>query len=787
MLRNYFLVTLRNLLKNRLYSFINIAGLAIGITCSILIILWVSDELSYDSMIPKGNRLQQVYVNAEFDGKINTWRSVPLPTYEAMKMADANIAQACVTGWGGERLINFEETRLMKDSYYVSEEFLEMFEFPLVIGNAADVLDDPSSIVITESLAQALFGDADPINQMIKVNDKSLLKVTGILKDIPKNSSFQFDFLMTWKHREATNEWVVRNTTNWGNYSFQVFVELADELKHDETQNNIKDMLTKNGEDDIAREFFLHPLLEWRLRSNFENGVVTGGLNDYVQLFTIIAIFILIIACINFMNLATARSERRAKEVGIRKSIGSKRVELVFQFLGESLLIAFVAFITAILLTQLMLPFYNNLVDKQLFIDYTSIDFWLFAFGIIAFTGLVSGSYPAFYLSSFTPVKTLKGSISAGKSASTPRKVLVIMQFGFAIFLMVGTLIIFQQIELVKNRELGYQQEKLISVYTNEELDKNYNVLKQELLQSGAVESVTRSNSTITQINSNNFLGWPGKPEELKVIFTTIATEYDYAKTMGIKILQGRDFSEDFKSDTAAVVINQAGLDLMNLDDPIGTELDLWGDKRTLIGVVDNVLMGSPYTEVKPMFMIMDPEWGGTITVRLAKNKEITESLPTVKTLFEKYNSAYPFDYTFADEAFQEKFQTINMTSSLASLFAFLAILITGLGLFGLASYTAEQRTKEIGIRKVLGASVMSLITLMSKEFSRLVIAGFLISAPIAWWLLDKYLERYEIRTEISWWIFPLTGLIALIYAIVIVTNQAHRAATANPVNSLRN
>jgi len=774
-------------LKNRLYSFINIAGLAIGITCSILIILWVSDEVSYDAFLPKGNRLQQVYVNAEFNGTINTWQSVPLPTYEAMKTADANIAQACVTGWGGERLITYEDTRLVKDSYYVSEEFLEMFEFPMAYGNAADVLDDPSSIVITESLAKALFGDDDPLNKMVKVNDQSLLKVTGVLKDIPKNSSFQFDYLMTWKHREATNEWVVRNTTNWGNYSFQVFVELLDALKHDETQYNVKDMLTEHGEDDIERAFFLHPLPEWRLRSNFENGVVTGGLNDYVQLFTIIAIFILIIACINFMNLATARSERRAKEVGIRKSIGSNRIELIFQFLGESLFIAFVAFVTAIMLTQLILPFYNNLVDKQLFIDYTSLNFWLFAFGIIAFTGLVSGSYPAFYLSSFKPVKTLKGSISIGKSASTPRKVLVIMQFGFAIFLMVGTLIIFKQIELVKSRELGYQQDKLITVYTTDELDKNYSVLKQELLQSGAVEAVTRSNSAITQINSNNFLGWPGKPEELRVIFTTIATEYDYAKTMGIKILQGRDFSEDFKSDTAAIVINQAGLDLMNLQDPIGTELDLWGNKVTLIGVVDNVLMGSPYTEVKPMFMIMDPEWGGTITVRLANNKQIAEALPAIKSLFEKYNPAYPFDYTFADIAFQKKFKTINMTSSLATLFAFLAILITGLGLFGLASYTAEQRTKEIGIRKVLGASVSSLITLMTTEFSRLVIVAFAISAPLAWYLLDLYLDRYPIRTEITWWIFPVTGLIALFYALFIVTTQARRAARANPVDSLRN
>jgi putative ABC transport system permease protein len=787
MLRNYFLVTLRNLLKNRLYSFINIAGLAIGITCSILIILWVSDELSYDKVIPKGNKLNQVYVNAEFDGEINTWRSVPLPTYEAMKTADANILQTCVTGWGGERLIAYEDTRLLKESYYVSAEFLDMFEYPLVYGNAIDVLDDPSSIVLTESMAKTLFGDDDPINKIVKVNDESLLKVTGILKDIPKNSSFQFDFLMTWKHRESTDPWVLRNSTNWGNYSFQVFVELSDEAIHDQVQANVKDMLTENGEDDIERAFFLHPLLEWRLRSNFENGVATGGLNDYVQLFTIIAIFILVIACINFMNLATARSERRAKEVGIRKSIGSKKIELISQFLGESIMIAFVAYIIAILLTQLMLPFYNTLVDKQLFIDYTSSNFWLFSIGIVLFTGLVSGSYPAFYLSSFTPVKTLKGSISIGKSASAPRKILVILQFGFAIFLMVGTLIIFKQIELVKSRELGYRQEKLITIDTTDELDKNYQVLKQELLQSGAVESVTRSNSAITRINSNNFLGWPGKPEELRVIFSTIATEYDYAKTMGIKILQGRDFSEEFKSDTAAVVINQAGLDLMNLENPIGTELDLWGNKVTLIGIVDNVLMGSPYTEIKPMFMIMDPEWGGVITIRLSKNKEIPAALATVKTLFQKYNPAYPFDYTFADAEFQEKFKTINMTSSLATLFAFLAILITGLGLFGLASYTAEQRTKEIGIRKVLGASVASLITLLSRDFSRLVIAAFFIASPVSWWLLDKYLQRYDIRTEISWWIFPLTGIIALLYAVIIVTNQANRAARANPVNSLRN
>jgi len=786
MLRNYFKITLRNLLKNRLYSFINITGLAIGIASSILILLWVSSEISYDKFLPKADRLYQVYANAKFDGSISSWQSVPLPTYEAMKTADSNIARATVSDWGGERLITFEDTRLLKESYFVGEEFLEMFEFPLIYGNAEDVLDDPSSIVITESLAKELFGDEDPMNKMVMVDDQSLLKVTGILKDLPDNSSFDFEYLMPWRQYEIISPWVVRNTTNWGNFSFQVYVELNDPSNYADVEANIKNMLTENGQDDVERAFFIYPMLRWHLYSNFENGIEQGGLSDYVSLFTIIAIFIVLIACINFMNLATARSEKRAKEVGIRKSIGSKRIELIIQFLGESVLIAFIAYVIAITLAQLLLPLYNEMVDKQLYIDYTSITFWLYSLAIILFTGLVSGSYPAFYLSSFKPVKTLKGSVSVGKSASTPRKTLVVLQFGFAILLMVGTTVIIKQIDLVKNRELGYNQARLLSVETSDELQDNYNILKQELLQSGAVESVTRSNAPVTAIYSNNFLSWPGKPEELKVMFTTVATEYDYAKTMGIKMLMGREFSEDFKSDSSAIIINKAGLDLMNLDDPLGTELDLWESKRTLIGVMDNVIMGSPHREVKPMFMIMDTDWISYVTIRIAANEDIPVALSTIKTIFKKYNPAYPFDYSFADVEYARKFKTISMTSNLATLFAILAILITGLGLFGLASYTAEQRTKEIGIRKVLGASTSSLIRLMSKEFSILVVIAFALSAPLAWWLMDMYLERYPIRTEITWWIFPLVGLIALGYALLIVINQAARAARANPVNSLR-
>lgn len=787
MIRNFFVVAWRNLSRNRLYSMINISGLSIGIACSVLILLWVSDETSYDSFIPKAKRLHQVWVNAEFNNKINSWRSIPLPSYEALKTGHSDIVNTCVTGWGNDRLLTVGETRVIKEGYYASEEFLEMFEFPLQVGNPETVLDDPLSIVITENLAKVLFGDENPIGQIIKVDDKSSMSVTGILKNIPTNSSFEFDYIMPWKHRESINPWIQRNKTNWGNYSFQVFIELSSEEKAEVAEAGIKDMLTEKGQDDIPRNFFLHPMPKWRLHSNFENGVAKGGMSDYVQLFTIIAAFILIIACINFMNLATARSERRVREVGIRKSLGSNRKQLIYQFIGESVFLSTLSYLIALLIALLCLNPYNTLVEKELVIDPSSWQFWIFSFGVILITGVISGSYPALYLSSFDPVKTLKGAVFVGKNSGIPRKVLVTLQFAFAIILMISTVVIYNQIELVKNRQLGYEQENLITIETTDAIDKNYRVLKNELIQSGMVEAVTKSNSPINNIQSNNFLGWPGKPETLKVIFTTISTEYDYAKTMGIKMLMGRDFSREFSTDTSAIIINKAALDLMKLEEPIiGTKLDLWGEKVSLIGVVDDVLMGSPYEDVKPMFMIHNPDWISYVTLRLKKTNDLQASLETVGDIFSNHNPAYPFDYKFVDQEFGKKFVTIDLTQKLATIFSVLAIFITGLGLFGLASYTAEQRIKEIGIRKVLGANVISLVSLISREFTILVIISFGLAVPFSWYLLDNYLERYPIRTDLHWWIFPTAGLVALIFALAIVSNQARKAALSNPAKSLR-
>lgn len=787
MLRNFILIAIRNFKKDGVYSAINISGLSIGIVCSILILLWVVDEVSFDRFIPKSDRLYQIWISAEFDGSINNWNSVPLPTYDAMKTANSNITNSVVTGWGGERLLTVGDTRIIKHGYYVSEEFLDMFEFPMVQGSREVALDDPLSIILSESLAKTLFGDEDPIGKTVTVEDQGVVQVTGIVKEVPENSTFKFDYLLTWKYREKYNEWVVENRTRWGNYSFQVFIELNDPSNAQEVEDAVRNMLAEHGEDEIKSTFFLHPMHEWRLYSNFdENGKQNGGRSDYVQLFSVIAIVILVMACINFMNLATARSEKRAREVGVRKSMGSNRFELIFQFIGESIFITAIAYIIAILLTEVSLPFFNDLVEKQLFIDYSSLTFWGLSIVGILLVGIVSGSYPAFYLSSFDPVKTLKGTSKIGAGAITPRKILVVLQFGCAVLLMISTIVIFNQIELVKNRDLGYNQESLISVELTNDLRDHYDALKEDLLQSGAVESMTRSNSEITNVSSNNFLGWPGKPEEQRVMFVTITAEYDYAKTMGIEVLNGRDFSKDFASDTGAIVVNQAALDIMGLEDPIGTQLDLWGEKRPLIGVVDNALMGSPYEPVRPMFVVLN-DWGGYISVRLKKTNDLQASLATVEKLFVKHNPAYPFEYNFADVEFAQKFSDIALTQKLATIFSILSIIITGLGLFGLASYTAEQRVKEIGIRKVLGATVSNLMVLISKDFTKLVIMAFVLASPFAWYLLDQYLDRYTIRVDISWWIFPAVGIVILIFALAIVAEKARSAATANPVNSLRN
>jgi putative ABC transport system permease protein len=781
MLRNYFKVAFRNLAKNAVYSFINITGLAVGLACSILISLWVFDELSYDQFQPKLDRLSQLWINGTYDGKVNTFQSVPYPAYLGIRSEDSRIKNTTITNWGGKSLLTAGAKRMSKNSYYVGEEFLEMFQFPLRYGQADKVLDDPNSIVLTTSTAMALFGTEDAIGKSVKVDNAKELIVSGILEDVPPNSSFEFDCLLSHKLQIAE----INENNNWGDYSYQVFIELQPGAKLADVNEKIKGLLVKKGQTDVPREFFLHGMDRWRLYTSFENGKESGGMIDYVVGFSAIAIFIVVIACINFMNLATARSERRAREVGVRKSVGSRRRELVFQFLGESIFITVIAFILAVVLVEISLPFYNDLTEKRLFLEYSSPIFWITCTGIVLLTGVISGSYPAIYLSSFNPVEVLKGKIQVGKSAATPRQILVVLQFFFATLLIISTLVVSEQIGHVKKRDLGYSQKNLIMIPYSDDIGKNFKVIRNEVVATGAVSSITKSNSPITDIYSNNWLNWSGKPPEEKVLFATIATELDYTKTMGIKILEGRDFTGE--ADTASVLINKAAADLMGLKETLGTEVVYWGDRRSkIVGVIDNVLMGSPYKKASPMFVAYQPDWSSSVTLRLEETSDLAGAIKKIEEVFKKYNPAYPFEYQFADVQFNKKYATINLISTLATLFASLAILITGMGLFGLAAFTAEQRTKEIGIRKVMGASVSGLVALISKEFSLLVVISFAISAPVSWWALNSFLERYPYRIEFPWWTIVAAGVVALLFALAIVSTQALKAARSNPANSLR-
>jgi len=786
MLKNYFTIALRHLTKNSIYSFINITGLSVGIGCSILILLWVADELAFNRFHKNYDRLYQVYINQEFVNGISTEQSVPYPLKDAIIGKVSQVKHVVMTNWGEGSLLTVGDNRFNKMGLAVTEDFLKMFSFDLVKGNPETALTDPTAIVLTESTARALFGDQDPINQLVKIDNNREQKVTGVIKDVPEQSTFKFDMLLPFAFFEATQSWIPQVKDDWASNTFQMYVELQPNSTLADANKGIKDLVKENKKEARSEELFLHPMDQWRLYTNFENGKVAGGMIDYVQLFSAIAIFVLVIACINFMNLATARSESRAREVGIRKSVGSRRKELIFQFMGESILVTAIAFLIAVVMVEILLPSYNVLVNKKLFIDYSNGWLWVSAVALVLITGLIAGSYPAFYLSAFQPVKVLKGKVQVGKGASTPRKVLVTLQFGFSILLIIGTVVIYEQIQHVKSRDMGYDRENLMLIWTTSDIERNFETMRQQLVQTGKVKSVAKSNSPITAIFATNRVEWEGMPQGPPVEFTTIATEYDYTETIGIKMIEGRDFSREFKSDSTAAVINRAALELMGLKNPIGSKMKMQDTELTIIGVMENVVMGSPYQPIDPLVMIFSPDWSSTIAVRLEKTNDLPKAVSEVESVFKKIGPSYPFEYRFANVDFERKFSTISLISRLATLFAFLAIFITCLGLFGLAAFTAEQRTKEIGIRKVMGATVSNLVLLITKDFSRLVILSFVISAPLAWWAMNNFLERYPYRIAIGWWILPLAGLVALLLTLLIVSSQALRAARSNPSQSLR-
>ena len=788
MLKNYFLIAFRTLKRNLAYSFINIIGLSVGIASCVLILLWVYDEMTYNKYFTKYDTLYAIEQNSKTENGITTRNYVPMPLKDVLLPKDSRIKQVAITVGQGA-LLSVGDRKVQKNGMDVSESFLKMFDFKMLSGNPDLALSDPRSIVLTQSTAKALFGDIDPLGKMVtvKIENNEELKVTGVIADPPSNISFTINFLLPFSYFEATSVWVQHARNNWGNNGFQMYVELEPGADKNVVDVSIRNIITENNSEATGRELFLHPMSRWRLYTKFENGKEAGGLIEYVMLFTGIAILTMIIACINFMNLATARSEHRAREVGIRKSVGSRRTELIIQFLSESIIISTIALVISLVLVEAALPFYNLLIDKTLYINYGSWLVWIIGILIILVTGLMAGSYPAFYLSSFQPIKVLKGKIRAGKSVNIPRQVMVTLQFGFSILLIISSVVIYQQIQFLKNRELGYNRENLMMVTSTSDIEKNFYAIKQELTNGGAALAMCKSNSPITNIFASSPLdSWPGMQAGQRIEVTNIATEYDYTKTMGIRMLEGRDFSEEFKSDTAAIILNKKAVSTLNLSNPIGDKIQMWGSTWNIIGVMDDVLMGSGSRDIDPLVMTMDPTWSSTISVRIAKTNDLPAAIKSVAAIFKKYNPDYPFTYRFADAEFEQKFTSINMISSLAASFTMLAIFITSLGLFGMAAFTAEQRTKEIGLRKVMGATVSSLVLLISKDFSKLVIIAFIISAPLAWWAVTDFLLQYQLHIDVPLWVFPLAGVIALLITVVIVSTQALRAARSNPVESLR-
>jgi putative ABC transport system permease protein len=783
MFKNYLKVTWRNLLKNKGFTAINIAGLAIGMASAALILLWIQNEVSYDQFHTKKQRLYEMYNQSVFDGKLWSWNNTPKVMLPTLKQDYPQVEQGSRLN-RANFLFTVGDKHLNLSGNHVDPEFLTMFDFPLLKGNRKIALNNMKSVVITEKTAKKLFGNGDAMGKTIKIDSVDFFTVTGVMKDLPNNTRFSFEYLMPWTYMEKINGGPEKN---WGNNSVSTFILLKPGVTEDYFTKRVKD-ITRTHSDTKDVDVFVHPASKWRLYSKFENGKIVGGRIGTIKLFSIIAGFILLIACINFMNLSTARSEKRAKEVGIRKVVGASKGSLIAQFLGESVMIALIAGLLALVIIQLSLPGFNNLTEKQLFIPFNSPVFWLITIGFMLFTGVLSGSYPALYLSSFAPVKVLKGTFKAAKAALSPRKVLVVTQFTFAIVLIISTIIVRDQLEHAQNRDTGYKKNNLVYSFMTGTVDKNYKLIRNELLTSGAATAVTKTSAPMTEGWSDTWgFSWDGKIEGEKIDFNVFNTDGNFAKTMGLKIVDGRDIDPiQYPSDSLAVLLNEAAVKVMKFKKPVGQIIRNGDQKMTVVGVVKDFILQSPYEPVKGMVIQGPKSWFSVIHYKLNEKNTTAQNLKLAEAVFKKFNSEYPFEYQFVDEEYNKKFEAEQRIGVLASLFAGLTIFISCLGLFGLATYMAQNRIKEIGVRKVLGASVFGVTSMLSTDFLKLVGVSFLFATPIAWYGMHIWLQTYSYRVDISVWVFVTAAIVTTLLSILTVSFQAVKAALANPVKSLR-
>lgn len=781
-----FKIALRNLWKNRASSLINISGLAIGLASCLLLLLYVSYEWHFDKQGKDSNQIYQVLINFEKPEGTTTGLQTPGVIGPVLKQDYPGIEAMSRMNYGGPRLIANGLKSFKKNGRFADPDLLNIFDYTFIAGDQKTALNGPDHIILSESTAMVLFGHTNVLNKTLLFDHKVNLKVTGVIKDLPDNASSNFDFLMPWSLLEAMDESVKK--PNWTNNQWITLVKLNPSADPVEINHRIKGLIQKNAAN-VKSSPFLFSFSKLHLYDTFNNGVNIGGKIDQVILFMGLAIGILLIACINFMNMATAKSEKRAKEVGVKKTIGATRGSLITQFLMESMVLTFCSAVIAMALIEFFLPVFNNILGIELTIVYSNPMIWVSLIFVVVLTGLVSGSYPAFYLSSFHPVQVLKKKFgSRGLSSIKLRQVLVIGQFSFAVILMISTAVIYKQIQYIKNRPVGYRLDQLVEMPQEGELQARFELFKEKLLQSGAVTAVCQTSGTMSDSNSDFWgLEWSGATDEDKhIVFYQMATTYDFAKTTGLKIIAGRDFSRLFASDSLGVMLSQLAIKKMNLKDPIGKVVRYQGQLCTIVGVFGDFTWDSPFKTGKPMLISFNKKNGGMITMKLNAANPASANLAMIERLTKEFNPAYPTDIKYVDRLFAEKLQTQKILGILSNLFGGLAIFISCMGLFGLATYSAEQRTKEIGVRKVLGASVSSLMQLLSISFLKMVMIAVVVAVPIASYIMSHWLKGFEFHTGISWLIIAGTAIGTIIIALVTVSFQAYRAANSNPVEALK-
>jgi len=778
-------IALRNLMMHKTSSVINIIGLAIGLASCLMLILYVAYEWNFDKQFKGAENVYQVMTNfKDTEGNISTTGGATGNMIAlVIKQEIPDVVSVARIGYGGESLIANGRHSFKKEAKFADEAILEIYNYEFLAGDPQTAFKAPNAVIITEQMANLLFPDGDALNKALQYNNSAFLKVTGIIKDLPGNSSNKFDFLMPWSFYEKLFNWV--KEPSWTNFNWQTLVRVNEKANIALINAKMKGMIKRN-ESSSNEESFIFSLSDKHLYGKFVNGKSIGGKIERVHLFMALAFGILLIACINFMNMATAKSERRAKEVGVKKTIGASRESLIAQFLTESFLLTVISILIAIVMVELLLPVFNRLLLIELTIAYRDSWYWLVIITIVIFTGFIAGSYPALYLSSFNPVQTLKQHKKPGFISL--RQVLVVGQFSFAIILIIATLVIYRQLQFIKGRPVGYDRDLLVELPQEGLLWEKFEVYKSTLLKSGAVTAMCQSSGSIAKSGSNfwNFQ-WPGMAEKDKqIVFNQIATTYDFIETNGVKLVDGRDFSRSHASDTAAVLLSSAAVKIMGIKNPVGTRVKYHGVDVTVVGVFEDFIWGSPFYTEGPMVIAFNRGWSGRMTLRLNPANNLSHNIETITGITKQINPAYPVDLKFVDELYADKLQSERVLGILSNLFGGLAIFISCLGLFGLAAYSAEQRTKEFGVRMVLGASLSSIMKLLSYSFIKLILVAVVIGVPVAYYLMSAWLNDFEFRTAISWWIILLTVCGTLVIALLTVSYQAYKTATASLVDALK-